>query len=408
MDFFTGLADVYANFAATPFLYLIIGLALLPLILWRFSLGTFSATLKAIYIGISNIFHAPFDFFRDGLSLLRSVKITEKDYQHSRAFFLFRFTHFYYLGIILSSVFILAAGFTIAITSVYPRLEISEHQNNQDSLATAVKMKSDALQRLTQLLPDWKPTGSSGNNTSSTAGPSSGYNYGSKNRPSTSNDSSNSTNSLTSAISNRRGLLSSQKENTARTLRTATTLFEQAKSNNPRGFQGGMLNIISQIRRPEQIAELRDRLRKDVNDCQSGNTRLSPSLCSEFEAYTSTLLEKQKDIILKRDDYENAEKDFNQFDSSVREAQQSIARSEAQEKAAQDALDADDISTSSWLFAHLRTFASLIATTFGLFIGYVWGAAILADLISWFTLFIRTDEKRRLAKMSNSTNEYSS
>lgn len=108
----------------------ILGLAIFAIVtlgvIFFLAEGRLGDAVVAIFRVFLTIFTTPFLFLRAALTNLRNSRDSERDYQYSRVFMLFRLNQIQYLVLLLVCLLTLAGGITMSALSFYPQAEIEQ------------------------------------------------------------------------------------------------------------------------------------------------------------------------------------------------------------------------------------------------------------------------------------------
>ena len=346
-DFFGFFGTIYDH----PVLSLLIFIGVLALIFKLLGGDEARVALKGIGLIVASYFTAPFRFLQRVLAMFKKTEALEQPFRNTRQHLLFQANRLQYVAIVICALLWLSGGVVSALIALYPRDEIASQALLSDSLAAAKSGLADAQKKL---------------------------------------DESNRVDFLDSLKA---------KSTTAQTTNaTAIAGRDKAVAALKSGSTGlnvtGAIQSILQTDSIESAETEIERLQTEINEkCTSWND-YNEAKCAVVLQLFGAVSSSHQAVLESADAANAAASAVVNAARAHGDAELEVLSLTERVRAAQVAHDENSLLNFSWLKRHVGSALKILITTFLSVIGFVWIAAIGADIFSWLLLMMLALEKR--------------
>lgn len=353
-----GLSSI-GSMMSNPIIGLIVFLAVGAGVITTLSGGQLTPSLVGIFRMIVSAFTAPFAFLRNTLTIIRSAEDAAKDYERTRVYMLFRFNRLNYLAILLVSIFVLAAGITGALISLYPSAEMAQHKALSENIKTLQEQIDTTKKELAEVAtPAHRKT-------------------------------------LEDARTAAETKLTAQRE--------GNDAFLAAQS-----FGGPLITQLRNARNPEYVAQLRGQVDSYLSDCPMGYSwqGFTPEQCISYRQFALDYAQRRTTELALAKAFDEADKAFTDVDTAAQAADLRLEYAREQMKSLKEARGEVSLLNPKVIFGKLWAGILLVLGSFAAVIGIVWAGALLIDFFNWVILLMRAAEKEASGRLDHAGKEY--
>ena len=346
-DFFGFFGTIYEH----PVLSLLIFIGVLALIFKLLGGNEARVALKGIGLIVASYFTAPFRFLQRVLAMFKKTDELEQPFRNTRQHLLFQANRLQYVAIVICALLWLSGGVVSALIALYPRDEIASQALLSDSLAAAKTALSDAQKKLEE--------------------------------------------------SNRADFLDSLKaKSTTAQAANATAIAgrDKAVAALKSGSTGlnvtGAIQSILQTDSIESAETEIERLQTEINEKCTGWNDYNEAKCTVVVQLFGAVSTSHQAVLESAEAATAAASAVANAAQVHGDAQLEVLSLTETVQTAKAARDQNSLLDFSWLKRHLGSALKILLTTFLSVIGFVWIAALGADIFSWLILMMLALEKR--------------
>ena len=346
-DFFGFFGTIYQH----PVLSLLTFLAVLALLFKLLGGNEARVALKGIGRIVASYFTAPFRFLQHVLAMFKKTEELEQPFRNTRQHLLFQANRLQYVAIVICALLWLSGGVVSALIALYPRDEIASQSLLSESLAAAKSGLADAQKKLEESnRADFLDSLKAKSSTAQAAN--------------------------ASAIASR--------DKAVAALKSGSTGLNVA----------GATQSILQTESIESAEQESERLQTEINEKCTGWTDYNEAKCNLLVQLFAAVNSSHQAVLESAEAATAAASAVDNAAQAHGDAQLEVLSLTERVRAAQVAHDENSLLNFSWLKRHVGSALKILITTFLSVIGFVWIAAIGADIFSWLILMMLALEKR--------------